>query len=141
GTICRLETIKDILDIIFRDGGTSHAKYYRVHVKEAESWSANGSKGPRTLSWWCFNPGIALEVFAKFGVGSIILTSGTLSPLDSFAGELKLDFPIRLESPHVIGPNQIWAGVVPVGPSGRTFNSSYRTRDTMEYKQELGNAI
>ncbi|CAJ2661269.1 unnamed protein product [Trifolium pratense] len=141
GTICRLETIKDILDIIFRDGGTSHAKYYRVHVKEAEAWSANGSKGSRTLSWWCFNPGIALEVFAKFGVGSIILTSGTLSPLDSFAGELKLDFPIRLENPHVIGPNQIWAGVVPVGPSGRTFNSSYRTRDTMEYKQELGNAI
>ncbi|WJX74795.1 DNA helicase [Trifolium repens] len=143
GTVCRLETIKEILDIIFRDGRTSHAKYYRVHVKEAEAWSANGSKGnvSRTLSWWCFNPGIALEEFAKYGVRSIILTSGTLSPLDSFAEELKLDFPIRLENPHVIGPNQIWAGVVPVGPSGRTFNSSYRTRDTMEYKQELGNAI
>ncbi|CAJ2661268.1 unnamed protein product [Trifolium pratense] len=143
GTICRLETIKDILDIIFRDGITSHAKYYRVHVKEAEAWSANGSKGKvsRTLSWWCFNPGIALEEFGKNGVRSIILTSGTLSPLDSFAEELKLDFPIRLENPHVIGPNQIWAGVVPVGPSGRTFNSSYRNRDTMEYKQELGNAI
>ncbi|AES68026.2 regulator of telomere elongation helicase 1 homolog [Medicago truncatula] len=141
--ICRLETMKDILDIIFRDGRTSHAKYYRVHVKEAEAWAANGSLGKvsRTLSWWCFNPGIALEEFAKDGVRSIILTSGTLSPLDSFAEELKLDFPIRLENPHVIGPNQIWAGVVPVGPLGRTFNSSYRTRDTMEYKQELGNAI
>jgi regulator of telomere elongation helicase 1 len=44
----------------------------------------------RTLSWWCFNPGIALEEFAKYGVRSIILTSGTLSPLDSFAEELKL---------------------------------------------------
>lgn len=51
------------------------------------------------------------------------------------------DFPIRLENPHVIGPNQIWAGVVPVGPSGCTFNSSYRFRDSLEYKQELGNAI
>ncbi|GAU11015.1 hypothetical protein TSUD_113080, partial [Trifolium subterraneum] len=143
GTICRLETIMDILDLIFRDGRTSHAKYYRVHVREAEAWSDNGSKGKvsRTFSWWCFNPGLALEEFAKYGVSSIILTSGTLSPLDSFAEELKLDFPIRLENPHVIGPNQIWAGVVPVGPSGRTFNSSYRTRDTMEYKQELGNAI
>jgi regulator of telomere elongation helicase 1 len=30
GTVCRLETIKEILDIIFRDGRTSHAKYYRV---------------------------------------------------------------------------------------------------------------
>lgn len=28
--------------------------------------------------------------------------SGTLSPLDSFAGELSIDFPHRLEAPHVI---------------------------------------
>lgn len=51
------------------------------------------------------------------------------------------DFPVRLENPHVISDNQIWAGAVPVGPSGYTFNSSYRTRDSIEYKQELGNAI
>ncbi|CAL0324128.1 unnamed protein product [Lupinus luteus] len=51
------------------------------------------------------------------------------------------NFPIRLENPHVITPSQIWAGVVTIGPSGRTFNSSYRSRDSLEYKQELGNAI
>lgn len=28
--MCRLESIRDILNIIFRDGGKSHAKYYRV---------------------------------------------------------------------------------------------------------------
>ncbi|KAK7375603.1 hypothetical protein VNO78_35510 [Psophocarpus tetragonolobus] len=142
GTVCRLDRIGEILEIMFRNGGTAHAKYYRVHVREVEAWAGNGSKGKsRTLSWWCFNPGIAMEDFPKCGVRSIILTSGTLSPMESFAQELKLDFPIRLENPHVITPNQIWAGVVPVGPSGRTFNSSYRTRDSPEYKQELGNAI
>ncbi|XP_061338556.1 regulator of telomere elongation helicase 1 homolog [Gastrolobium bilobum] len=143
GTICRLDNISDILDIVFREGRTTHAKYYRVNVREVEAWAANGSKGKvsRTLGWWCFNPGIAMEEFPKFGVRSIILTSGTLSPMESFAQELKLDFPIRLENPHVITPSQIWAGVVPVGPSGRTFNSSYRTRDSPEYRQELGNAI
>lgn len=31
-----------------------------------------------------------MEEFPKFGVRSIILTSGTLSPMDSFAEELKL---------------------------------------------------
>lgn len=51
------------------------------------------------------------------------------------------EFPIRLENPHVITPSQIWAGVVPAGPSGCSFNSSYRNRDSIEYKQELGNAI
>ncbi|CAN1285849.1 Regulator of telomere elongation helicase 1 homolog [Linum perenne] len=99
------------------------------------------SKASRTLSWWCFNPGIAMEEFSKMGVGSIILTSGTLSPMESFAQELKLSFPVRLENPHVISANQIWAGVVAVGPSGHSFNSSYRNRDSEEYKRELGNAI
>lgn len=47
-------------------------------------------KVSRTLSWWCFNPGIAMLEFAQLRVRSIILTSGTLSPLDSFALELKL---------------------------------------------------
>ncbi|KAG6733763.1 hypothetical protein I3842_01G240500 [Carya illinoinensis] len=142
-TTCRLESIGDILNTIFRDEGNAHAKFYRVHVHEVEASAADGLKGKasRTLSWWCFNPGIALEAFSKLGVGSVILTSGTLSPLDSFAQELKLEFPVRLENPHVITPSQIWAGVVPAGPSGCSFNSSYRNRDSIEYKQELGNAI
>lgn len=143
GAVCRLESVGDILKIIFRDGGTTHANYYRVHVQEVHSSASDSFKGKasRTLSWWCFNPGIALEEFSKLGVGSIILTSGTLSPMDSFAEELKLEFPIRLENPHVISGNQIWAGVVPVGPSGYSFNSSFRSRDSPQYKLELGNAI
>uniref|UniRef100_A0A803LNB6 Regulator of telomere elongation helicase 1 homolog n=1 Tax=Chenopodium quinoa TaxID=63459 RepID=A0A803LNB6_CHEQI len=145
GTSCKLETLGDILNMIFRDGDTSHAKYYRLHVQErtASDFDANKGNvsGARTLSWWCFNPGISMEDFSRRGVGSIILTSGTLSPMDSFAYELKLEFPIRLENPHVISSSQIWAGVVPVGPSNYSFNSSYRTRDVLEYKQELGNAI
>ncbi|KAM3267703.1 regulator of telomere elongation helicase 1 isoform X2 [Capsicum chacoense] len=142
-TVCRLESMGDILQQIFRDDGNPHAQYYRVHVQEVQGSGMDSFKGKasRTLSWWCFNPGIAMEQFSRLGVGSIILTSGTLSPMDSFAEELKLDFPVRLENPHVISDNQIWAGVVPVGPSGYTFNSSYRTRGSIEYKQELGNAI
>ncbi|XP_057969056.1 regulator of telomere elongation helicase 1 homolog isoform X2 [Malania oleifera] len=143
GTICRLESISDMLKLIFKGGCNAHSRYYRVHVQEVEANAGDVYKGKasRTLSWWCFNPGFAMEEFARLGVGSIILTSGTLSPMDSFAQELKLKFPIRLENPHVVSANQIWAGVVPAGPSGCSFNSSYRTRDSLEYKQELGNAI
>ncbi|KAJ9179137.1 hypothetical protein P3X46_010956 [Hevea brasiliensis] len=143
GTVCRLESIGDILKIIFKEKNNGHANFYRVHVQEVEASASDALKGKasRTLSWWCFNPGVAMEEFSRMGVGSIILTSGTLSPMESFAQELKLNFPIRLENPHVISSNQIWAGVVSAGPSGRPFNSSYRNRDSMEYKQELGNAI
>ncbi|TYK04039.1 regulator of telomere elongation helicase 1 isoform X1 [Cucumis melo var. makuwa] len=170
-TGCRLENITDILDIVFREKDNAHAKFYQVHVQENEASAVDGlkvhfvnawhmtclssnsvgqaqtgvseaiGKASRTLSWWCFNPGIALEAFPKKEVGSIILTSGTLSPFDSFAQELKLDFPIRLENPHVISSNQIWAGVVSVGPSGCSFNSSYWNRESEAYKLDLGNAI
>ncbi|KAK1434107.1 hypothetical protein QVD17_11025 [Tagetes erecta] len=143
GTVCRLESIGDILKIIFKENGNAHAKNYRVHIQEVEvnSHDTVKAKKSRIFSWWCFNPGVAMEEFAKKDVGSIILTSGTLSPMDSFAEELKLKFPIRLENPHVISDNQLWAGIVPAGPSGHPFNSSYRTRDTADYKLSLGNSI
>lgn len=48
---------------------------------------------------------------------------------------------MRLENPHVVSSDQVWVGVVPSGPSGYSLNSSYRTRDSLEYKQELGNTI
>ncbi|KAE8689910.1 hypothetical protein F3Y22_tig00110931pilonHSYRG00279 [Hibiscus syriacus] len=72
-----------------------------VHVQEAEVNASDIFKGKlsRTLGWWCFNPGIAMQTFTEMGVGSIIVTSG------------------------------------------RPFNSSFRNRDSPEYKQELENAI
>jgi regulator of telomere elongation helicase 1 len=118
---------------------------FQFHVNECQQNSGDAlkvlGKVSRTLSWWCFNPGLAMEEFLKLGVRSIILTSGTLSPLDSLALELNLEFPVRLENPHVIASDQIWVGVVPVGPSGHPLNSSYRTRETLKYKQELGITI
>ena len=77
----------------------------------------------------------------RTGVSTLILTSGTLTPLSSFASELGVPFPTRLENGHVIGPSQIWAGVVPLGPLGGALNSSYRTRDSLIYKQNLGLAL
>lgn len=74
-------------------------------------------------------------------VRSILLTSGTLSPLSSFAAELGVGFPHRLENPHVISPSQIWVGVVPVGPSGHALNASFQTRNSREYREDLGNAV
>lgn len=142
----RLQALRDILRIVFRGTETSHATGYRFHIHEPYSRDIDkglhkGAKNARMLSWWCFNPGIAMEEFSRLGVRSVILTSGTLAPLDSFALELKLPFEVRLENPHVIGPDQIWVGVVSSGPSGRSLNSSYRTRDSLEYKIELGNTI
>ena len=55
-----------------------------------------------TFHIWCLSPSVAfkeLSVLAR----SVILTSGTLSPLDAMASELRVPFPQRLEADHVIG--------------------------------------
>lgn len=129
----------------------SSAAYYRVHIhtKEAPRSSAAAPRRSlfdnnpsrrhvdvgRILSYWCFNPGVAMQDLTKpeIGVRCMILTSGTLSPMESFAYELKLPFPIRLENPHVIQAEQIWVGILEKGPASQTLNSGFKQRDNADY--------
>jgi len=48
---------------------------------------------------------------------------------------------IRLENPHVIRAEQVWVGVLERGPQGHVLNSSYKTRNDVAYKVEMGNTI
>ena len=52
-------------------------------------WSA-GLVSVRVLSFWCFSPGFSMTDLQKQGVRCILLTSGTLKPLQSFSSELKM---------------------------------------------------
>ena len=72
-------------------------------------------------------------------VRCILLTSGTLSPMDSFAQELQLDFPISLENPHVIAETQ--ACLIPRSRLTLSFrhalNSSQNAKDLRGYRSCL----
>ncbi|KDD73124.1 DEAD2 domain-containing protein, partial [Helicosporidium sp. ATCC 50920] len=150
----RLHAVSDALSLAFEtcpppgEGGDSRDSSaaspsahlgYRVHVHLEQSRS-QGFPLP-TLSFWCFAPGQALKALQQLSVRSVLLTSGTLSPLGSFAAELGLPFRHRLENPHVIDPSQVWVGVVPRGPTGAALNSSFLTRDSPEYRRDLGAAV
>ncbi|KAG6973499.1 hypothetical protein JG688_00003507 [Phytophthora aleatoria] len=74
-------------------------------------------------------------------VHNVILTSGTLSPLDTTVKELGIEFPVRLENNHVVDADQVWVGVVGTGVTGKKLNSSYNFRSTETYLLELGNTI
>ncbi len=50
----------------------------------------------------CFNASYAFEDLLKKKIRSIILTSGTLSPLEVFAKEIGVDFKYKLVNSHVI---------------------------------------
>jgi hypothetical protein len=69
----------------------------------------------RLLHWWCLNPAAGFRALSA-EARAIVLTSGTLSPLDSFASELGVPFPVMLEARHVLLPNRVLARTVARGP-------------------------
>uniref|UniRef100_A0A8D0FIS8 Regulator of telomere elongation helicase 1 n=1 Tax=Strix occidentalis caurina TaxID=311401 RepID=A0A8D0FIS8_STROC len=87
--------------------------------------SSSAKKQGKTLSYWCFSPGHSMHELVRQGVRTIILTSGTLSPLSSFTMEMQIPFPVCLENPHVIDKHQLWVGIIPKGPDGAVLTSTY----------------
>jgi regulator of telomere elongation helicase 1 len=130
-----------------------NSKLYKVYVKieqdakkkqkNLDVWTSGSktTKKGRTLSYWCFSPGLAMKNLVAQRVRSLILTSGTLSPLSSFTSELQIKFENTLENPHVIEKHQVWVGVVTKAPDGSTLNSSFEFRSTVEYMNGIGYAI
>ena len=106
--------LHEFLTVVFND----HMKpedlhdLYKVHIcKDQKSEGGKGflkSKSENTLlHLWCFSPGFSMGRLAKLGARSIILTSGTLSPLQATAEEIGLDFPVRLENQHIVTSSQV----------------------------------
>ena len=74
-----------------------------------------------TLNFLCLNAGVGFKQIADMGPRSIILTSGTLSPMDTFSAELQVQFPVQLINKHVIDKRQIEVQVVRQGSDSREF--------------------
>ena len=91
------------------------------------------------LHFWCLNPAVAFSNLAT--AHSIILTSGTLSPMVSFSSELGLTFPIQLEAAHVISDHQVWVGSIGAGPNGQQLQATYQNTNTLNFQDDLGKLV
>ncbi|OHS99988.1 helicase [Tritrichomonas foetus] len=72
----------------------------------------------------CLNPAVVFRTIADT-VHNVILTSGTLSPLSSFASELGVNFPNLLSATHVIEQEQVMAFAISNAPNGDILSSTY----------------
>jgi Rad3-related DNA helicase len=78
----------------------------------------------------CFNASYAFENLLSKKPRSIILTSGTLSPLDVFAQEIGVAFKYKLVNSHVINKDQILVNVLKAGFDPKTeFSSTFEQRE------------
>ena len=69
-------------------------------------------KKNRVLHIYCFNPGFGFKNITDEKLHSIIITSGTLSPIDGMESELKCSFKVKLEGTHVIDKRQVHFGIL-----------------------------
>ncbi|XP_055531532.1 regulator of telomere elongation helicase 1 homolog [Wyeomyia smithii] len=158
-----LQTLAEALSIIFAGTGAEYresvSKCYRVHVDyeetkkvrgnvhQADGWTATKQQvqsvngNAKILNFWCFNPGFSMRQLLGHHVRSIILTSGTLSPLKPLISELDIPVAVRLENPHIIDGSQVCVKIVTRGPDRVNLNSSYVNRDNPAYIQSLGRTI
>ncbi|XP_052051090.1 Fanconi anemia group J protein isoform X2 [Apodemus sylvaticus] len=145
-----------VLDYLFREN-SRFADDYKVAIQQTYSWTnqiaifdKNGvlavpknkkhsrqKIGVNVLNFWCLNPAVAFsDINDK--VRTIVLTSGTLSPLKSFSSELGVTFSIQLEANHVISNSQVWVGTVGSGPKGRSLCATFQHTETFEFQDEVG---
>ncbi|XP_054269334.1 regulator of telomere elongation helicase 1 homolog [Macrosteles quadrilineatus] len=125
--------------------------YYKVYIEpevpkksKPDAWSNTKTvqnSTAKVINFWCFSPGFAMRSLLKQGVTSIILTSGTLSPLHATITELGIPIPVQLENPHIIKPSQVCINVLSKGPTGEKLLSTYVNRENPKYLGDLGRIL
>lgn len=133
-----LEALQCMLDFIFSNN-MKHVNDYRMVVRVERS-RERGNGTVTSLCFWCLSPSVAFSRLAS-AARSIILTSGTLSPMDSFASELGVPFSIKLEAPHVIAPSQVIGCIVSRSPPSQgegLITVNYASSQTQQLQDCLG---
>ncbi|KAM7260392.1 hypothetical protein ACFE04_016133 [Oxalis oulophora] len=140
-SVITLEGLFSSLTYFFSRNGLHTVDYQLVLQRYFKRDARNGSGWAVSLSLWCLNPTVVFKDIAALSL-SIILTSGTLSPMNSFSSELGAQFGTCLEAPHVIDAEaQVWAAVMTTGPSNYPLNASYKTADGYAFQDELGKSL
>lgn len=135
-----MTAVLSFLDNIFSADEEDLSSYRFVIFESEESSGGKGrSQKCRTLGFWRLES-VELQRLQNT-VHSLILTSGTLSPIEHFAAELGIEAHIQLRGAHVIGPDQLGANILSTGPAGEKLNGSYAFRGSSDYRLALGMSI
>ncbi|XP_065880332.1 uncharacterized protein [Euphorbia lathyris] len=137
-----LEGLFSSLTYFFSRNG-SHTSDYQLALRRRIKRDKKNPSGNwmQTLSLWCLNPAVVFRDIADLSL-SVILTSGTLSPMNSFSSELGVQFGTSLEAPHVVDTDsQVWASIISTGPDNYPLNASYKTADEYAFQDALGKTL
>ncbi|KAH6934653.1 hypothetical protein HPB50_026270 [Hyalomma asiaticum] len=77
----------------------------------------------------------------KNRVHSLIVASGTLTPMESFESELDMPFKSQLQANHVIPREGVWIGGIACGPNNVNLTANFKTAETFEFQDEIGSIL
>ncbi|CAJ0586951.1 unnamed protein product, partial [Mesorhabditis spiculigera] len=110
----------------------------------------NSSEQPEeySLNWACFDSAIAMQRLKRMGARTIILTSGTLAPLETFAQEMALNVGDVFSATHAAKKEQVKCFVVPKYYADKTATAkleslagTFTNRENPRYVKAVGEAI
>ncbi|MEM4948687.1 MAG: helicase C-terminal domain-containing protein [Candidatus Jordarchaeales archaeon] len=103
-------------------------------------WNVEDEENP-SLEWICLDPRIAFDEIMSEKPRAVILTSGTLSPLEGVAARLGVPDAFKKSYPSVIARENIMVLAVGRGPSGHTLTTKYEARGDEKTILEYGEAV
>ncbi|XP_075746080.1 Fanconi anemia group J protein homolog isoform X2 [Rhipicephalus microplus] len=153
-TSATLQNFVIIFDFMYRDDlkylGDFRAAMVKAPSKkkqtEASRWLSGGGVGGFNAAWthslnfWCLNPAVAMSDI-KDKVHSLIVASGTLTPMESFESELDMPFKSQLQANHVIPREGVWIGSITCGPNNVNLTANFKTAETFEFQDEIGSIL
>ncbi len=140
-----LRAISETLRILTNSNYGDLCEHYNVFLSEGNSSSSSSSSASSSsaaaFNLICLHSGVALKSLIGCGVRSVILTSGTLSPLPQTASEFDVHFGVQFSGDHVIGKGQVLARVLSHGRGKERLLSTFEHRSKPEYMISLGSTI
>ncbi|UKK02940.1 helicase [Theileria orientalis] len=117
----------------------------RDQEEEAEQPEYSYDVTPKIMNFSCLQPIPTFIRIKREGLRSLILTSGTLGPLDVLErhiGGNYLKFEIKLQNNHVIDPKRVWAGVITGNDEDpNILSSAFNKRGDLNYITALGRSL
>lgn len=143
GSLQILERLLDSLNSLFNNDKKDITSFSLVKYESITGGGGGGGAGKKaiiSLGFWCWNPAI---MFSKLTIKSksVILTSGTLSPMDTFSSELDCSFDNRLEALHIIDDDQVLITCLPRGPSNTALIGNFHTMDSLAFQDDISNGL
>ncbi|CAG9461204.1 unnamed protein product [Pedinophyceae sp. YPF-701] len=126
--------------------GESNLRHFTFAIfgKSSEEFRGAGRRGYQRydipcFALWCNWGGVAFRQVHQ-PAHSVLLASGTLAPMEGFETELGCKFPHRIDTPHVVPRDQVYASVIPAH-NGHDIVATYKNVGTVAFKDVIGDLL